>query len=444
MIFPTTYQYISWPNKKGVSDQTTKQYKLSRNFNETNIQEFKIALQNISWDDVYRCDNVNEAYDNFINVFTKFYEQYFPVKSVRIDKKAKKHPWMTKGLINACKKKNHLYRSFVKSKNLKIEEKYKRYKNKLTAILRFSEKQYYTQLLSKYRDNVKKTWCVLNDVIKKKNNISTLPREFVSDNKIIKGKTEIANGFNDFFVNVGPKLAENIPVHNDINVTNYMVDRNDKTMFLSPVNENEVMNTIQKCKNKTSEDSDNITMKFLKEVFQYILKPFTRICNLSFRDGIFPDKMKLAKVIPLFKSGDKGSFNNYRPVSLLSQFSKIIEKLFDVRLQSFIDKHDLLSNSQYGFRSKCSTSLALMELVEEISSSLDKKNVTIGVFIDLKKAFDTIDHNLLLNKLEHYGIRGLANDWVKSYLNVVNSLFRSMNTDQNCLIYYVEYHKDQY
>ena len=129
------------------------------------------------------------------------------------------------------RKKNHLYRSFVKSKNLKIEEKYKRYKNKLTAILRFSEKQYYTQLLSKYRDNVKKTWCVLNDVIKKKNNISTLPREFVSDNKIIKGKTEIANGFNDFFVNVGPKLTKNIPVHNDINVTNYMVDRNDKTMF---------------------------------------------------------------------------------------------------------------------------------------------------------------------------------------------------------------------
>ena len=159
-----------------------------------------------------------------------------------------------------------------------------------------------------------------------------------------------------------------------------------KLCFLSPVNENEVMNTIQKCKNKMSEDSDNITMKFLKDVFQYILKPFTRICNLSFRDGIFPDKMKLAKVIPLFKSGDKGSFNNYRPVSLLSQFSKIIEKLFDVRLQSFIDKHDLLSNSQYGFRPKCSTSLALMELVEEISSSLDKKNVTIGVFIDLKKS----------------------------------------------------------
>ena len=126
--------------------------------------------------------------------------------------------------------------------------------------------------------------------------------------------------------------------------------------------------------------------------------------------------MKTAKVIPLFKSGDKKSFNNYRPVSLLSQFSKILEKLFDNRLQSFIDKHSILSDSQYGFRSSCSTSSALIELIEEISTSLDNKKIAIGVFIDLRKAFDTIDHKLLLSKLDHYGVRGQSNNWIKSYL----------------------------
>ena len=113
---------------------------------------------------------------------------------------------------------------------------------------------------------------------------------------------------------------------------------------------------------------------------------------------------------------DKATFSNYRPVSLLSQFSKILEKLFDKRLQSFIDKCSLISDCQYGFRPGCSTASALLELIEDISTSLDNKKVTVGVFIDLKKAFDTIDHGLLIRKLEHYGIRGKANDWLNSYL----------------------------
>ena len=100
----------------------------------------------------------------------------------------------------------------------------------------------------------------------------------------------------------------------------------------------------------------------------------------------------------------------------MSQFSKILDKLFDKRLQSFIDKYSLISDCQYGFRPGCSTASALLELIEDISTSLDNKKVTVGVFIALKKAFDTIDHGLLIRKLEHYGIRGKANDWLNSYL----------------------------
>ena len=127
--------------------------------------------------------------------------------------------------------------------------------------------------------------------------------------------------------------------------------------------------------------------------------------------------MKVAKVIPVYKAGEKNVFSNYRPVSLHPQFSKILEKIFNVRLHKFIEKYDILSSSQYGFRSSMSTSMALLELIENITTALDPKKCTIGVFIDLKKAFDTIDHHLLLRKLEAYGIRGMANEWLKSYLH---------------------------
>ena len=158
-------------------------------------------------------------------------------------------------------------------------------------------------------------------------------------------------------------------------------------------------------------------MSMVKQIINQIVRPLVHICNVSFQTGVFPDKMKIAKVVPLFKSGEKNVFTNYRPISLLPQFSTILEKLYNERMDTFLNKHDILSPSQYGFRSIMSTSHALLELVEEITSSLDNNKYSVGIFIDLKKAFDTIDHdNILANKLYFYGVRGIAHKWVLSYL----------------------------
>ena len=150
-------------------------------------------------------------------------------------------------------------------------------------------------------------------------------------------------------------------------------------------------------------------------------------------NGIFPDRMKIARVIPLFKNGDVKELSNYRPVSILPQFSKFLEKVFHNRLMSFINDKQILNNSQFGFRKNMSTALAIIELVEEITTAIDEGKTTVGVFIDLKKAFDTVDHNILVKKLEHYGIRGLAKDWVCSYLESRRQYVCINDSNSDCL-----------
>lgn len=197
------------------------------------------------------------------------------------------------------------------------------------------------------------------------------------------------------------------------------------------MHKDEILDIVKKSKNKKSTDCTNLDMMLIKDIIEHIATPFTYICNQSFITGIFPHKMKIAKVIPIYKCGDRYQFTNYRPISLLSQFSKILEKLYVERLDSFIDKHHLLSNQQYGFRSGRSTSMAVMELVEQISTAIDNREHMVGVFIDLKKAFDTIDHEILLRKLERYGIRGIALEWLKSYLNNRHQYVHINNVDSD-------------
>ena len=190
------------------------------------------------------------------------------------------------------------------------------------------------------------------------------------------------------------------------------------SMFIEPVTPTEVLNIANKLKSKSSYGHDNISSKLLKETILYIIKPITHTINRSFDTGIVPSALKVAKVIPIYKTADKTLLKNYRPISLLPAFSKLIEKLMYNKLTSFFNSKTLFYKHQYGFRAKHSTVHPIIHLLNHCAESISKTTpeMTLAIFCDLSKAFDVISHDILLNKLRTYGIRGIVHKWFENYL----------------------------
>jgi hypothetical protein len=188
-------------------------------------------------------------------------------------------------------------------------------------------------------------------------------------------------------------------------------------MFLDPIMEIEVENEIEDLNSNESPGyNDGFNAKIIKQVSKVISKPLTHIFNLTFTTGIIPEQIKTSLVTPMFKSNEENKFENYRPISVLTCFAKILEKLVYKQLINYVEKNKILSEHQYGFRKNRSTELAIIELVNKITKEIDQGNYTVGIFLDLSKVFDTIDHKILIGKLEYYGIRGIAKIWFENYL----------------------------
>ena len=239
------------------------------------------------------------------------------------------------------------------------------------------------------------------------------------DNETITDDKVISNHFNKFFSSIAGKLVRKIP-----NTTKtfdlYLTKQSEKSFFLSPILPDDIEALISTLKVHKAVGPGSIPTIILKQFKKLLSKPLANLINLSFSTGLFPKILKQAKIIPIFKKGDQQDCNNYRPISLLSNISKIIEKLVHRQLYGFLEFNNYLYTNQFGFRNLHSTNHALITITEKIRKAIDNGEITCGVFLDLQKAFDTVDHEILLSKLEHYGMRGVPLKWFKTFLTQGN------------------------
>ena len=312
--------------------------------------------------------------------------------------------------------RDDLFKQFKSIKSSDDMKAFKQFRNRVVIELRESKKKYYNQYFEEHKSNMKMLWNGIKSVVSMKQaNFDTISFLKEADGSKMTDLLKIANNFNKYFTSVASEITKKIP-RTPKSPLAYLSNRNMESFFISPCTSNEVSLVIQALKNGKSSGPNSIPIKLLKILEPHISVDVAILINESFETGIFPDKLKIAKVIPVFKKGLTSKNSNYRPISLLSIFSKLFEKLMHKRLYRFLEICDALFCMQFGFRSGHSTDHALISLTETIKSSLDNKRFGCGIFIDLQKAFDTVNHDSLLQKLEHYGIRGTALKWFQSYL----------------------------
>jgi len=407
------------------TEQTTQK----RCVNSDSVNRFKVELAGTDWSSVMNEGDAQLAYTGFTNKVMSAYETAFPVKTVKISKRPC-NPWMTIGLKKSIKQKNKLYILYRKKRSTYNEIQYKLYKNRLKHLIQAAKKYYYQDLLAANKSNLKQSWRILREIIGKKGH-NVCNTEFLIDGDLITDKNVIVNSFNEFFVNIGPTLAKNIPTTSS-QPEQYLVGSYTNSLYLSPLNENELTNIICNLK-KSAPGIDGFQPHIIKSVCSSFLKPLLYVLNLSFQQGVFPSELKAACVTPIFKGGDPLLIKNYRPVSVLPVFSKIYERAMYNRLMNYLEKNKILYEYQFGFKKNHSTYMALSILIDKIMNALDNNEHVIGLYLDFAKAFDTVDHQILLKKLQHYGIRGNALHWFDSYLSHRTQIVKYNNiiSDQN-------------
>ncbi|CAF4796481.1 unnamed protein product [Pieris macdunnoughi] len=333
-------------------------------------------------------------------------------EKVRVPRRKKSlKPWMTPGLLRCIRHRDKLHLNLKRDpQNEILKITYKRYRNFCCSLLRKLKREHDKFLLKSAKSN-KETWAAIKYVTDSSSKKSSADELIRNCNAL-----DAVEDINSYFSNVGRELAEKLTGCK----YNYKCTRSNcltNSFVLMPPDEAEVESLILSSKNDCATGWDSIPARFLKMVRHVIVSPLTILFQTCFREGCFPKVFKRSLITPVHKGGARDCVANYRPISVLTALSKILEKMLNVRLIQFLNRYNILSSSQFGFRMGMSTEDAVGSLIEFVTGKLDRKKKCLGVFLDLAKAFDTVSIPILVDKLERIGIRDSALLIFKDFLS---------------------------
>ena len=390
-------------------------YFYKRFFNENNLLNLKHLLATNDISEVFSMEDVNDAWNYFSNAILYYLELACPNARVKICHNRQPQSWINTDILKDSENLKNLHWLTKNTNSQELSLVYREAKKNFQIKIDLTKKSFYQNKITTSANPSKAIWEVVNSKTgraKTNNNINCIK---LDNTTIITDLREISNLFCHYYSKDIEQKLLNCTGHNSLHS---LPNLNENTIFMPNITLDEMTNALKSLKNKRaccgSEDIPVVAMEY---IWEYIKYPLCHLFNLFLSSGIYPDKLKLGEIIPLFKKGDKGLIQNYRPITGLPTFSKLFEKIITTRFESFLNKFRLITGAQHGFRRNHSTNTAAFEFIQFIYSSLDKNYFTLALLFDLTRAFDCVDAKILVKKLYALGFRGKTNDLLKSFLS---------------------------